>query len=247
MLGAPWPATELKEGFTLLELLVVVAISVVLVALLLPALSRTKAKAQRPACVNNLRQINLGVRMYADDSEDISPGSRTNSSDPFTAYKQLMKNYVGLNGASSASDRLFACPADRFYYDYDERISQSLHQQSRNDYSSYAFNAGNALPGAPPGTPPPHPWPGIAGRQLSSIRDPARTVLVAEFPALLPYSWHEPGGKSHYNNARDVVSFVDGHVSYIRMYWDPNNATAGHQEAWHYDPPAGYDYKWSAE
>lgn len=235
------------KGFTLVELLAVIAVSAILMALLLPALSRANARAYRPACINNLRQINLGVRLYADDSEDTAPGNRTNSLDAFTAYRQLMKNYVGSDGASSSGEKLFACPADRFYYDYEQHVSQSLHRQARNDYSSYAFNAGNLPPGAPPDKPPIHPWPGIAGRKLSSVRDPARTVLVAEFAALLPFSWHDPGGRSHYNNARDVVSFVDGHVSYIKMYWDPNNAVPGHQESWHYDPPAGYDYKWSAD
>ena len=236
-----------RKGFTLLELLMVIVVSLILMALLFPALGRAKARAYRPACMNNLRQLNLAVRMYADDSEDTSPGTRTNSLDAFTAYKQLVQSYVGVGAAASSPGKLFACPADRFYYDYDERIAQSLHRQSRNDYSSYAFNAGNLPPGAPLDKPPIHPWPGIAGRKLSSIRDPARTVLVAEFAALLPYSWHDPGGGSHYNNARDMISFVDGHVSYIKMYWDANNATAGHQESWHYDPPAGYDYKWSGE
>jgi len=39
---------------------------------------------------------------------------------------------------------------------------------------------------------------------------------------------------------------VDGHVSYVKIYWDTNNV-AGHLEAWQYDPPAGYDYKWSGD
>ena len=95
------------------------------------------------------------------------------------------------------------------------------------------------------GRPSIHPWPGIAGWKLSSIRNPVTTVLVVEFPALLPYSWHQPGGQSHYNNARDMVSFVDGHVNYIKLYWNTNNPTTGNEEAWHYDPPAGYDYRWS--
>ena len=38
-------------------------------------------------------------------------------------------------------------------------------------------------------------------------------------------------------------AFVDGHVSYIKIYNDPSKQ----QEAWQYDPPGGYDYKWSAE
>src|SRR6185295_9873594 len=145
--------------------------------------------------------------------------------DPFTVYKDLLKSYVGITGAASERSGLFACPADTFYYDYEERVSRELHLQSRNSFSSYAFNAGNAPPGALPGTPPRHPWPGIAGRKLSSIKDPVKTVLVAEFPALLPYSWHQPGGAGHFNNARDMVSFVDGHVSYIKIFWDTNNAT----------------------
>jgi len=236
-----------RRAFTLIELLVVIAIIALLAALLLPAISSAKGKALRSACLNHLKQINLGVRMYADDSRDIAPGTKTNALDPFTIYKDLVRAYVGINGAASASAIIFACPADTFYFDYEQRVSQPLHRQSRNDFSSYAFNAGNIPPGVPPDEKPRHPWPGIAGRKLSSIKDPVKTVLVAEFPALLPYSWHQPGGAGHFNNARDMVSFVDGHVSYIKIHWDTNNAASGHQEAWHYDPPTGYDYKWSGD
>jgi prepilin-type N-terminal cleavage/methylation domain-containing protein len=229
------------KGFTLLELLLVVAIIAILAALLLPALSRARAKAQQSVCINNLRQINLGVRMYAEDSSDAFPPATNQPPAAFTAYTQLMKSYVGLTGTNPERAKLFACPADTFYYLYQDYYSQSSYKQARYYYSSYGFNGGNFLAGNPPVA----RWPGIAGHKLSSIKEPVKTVLVMEFAALLPYSWHDPHGASHYNNAQDMVGFVDGHVSFIKMYW--NAVTTNGLEAWHYDPPANYDYKWSGD
>jgi prepilin-type N-terminal cleavage/methylation domain-containing protein len=227
------------KGFTLLELLLVVTVIAMVAALLLPALSSAKSKARRSVCLNNLRQLNLGVRMFADNSNDTIPAPIKDNGPPncFTVYAKLAANDLGENAA------LFACPADTFHYDYNERISEAQHLQARSHHSSYAFNGGNfpLINGIPR-------WPGIAGRKLNSIREPAKTVLVAEFAALYPYSWHQPSGASgHYNDARNIASFVDGHVRFIKMYWDAANVGADHHEAWQYDPPWGYDYKWSGD
>lgn len=62
-----------RDGFTLIELLVVIAIIAVLAALLLPVLQNAKEKALSIVCINNLRQIGVGILMYAEDSNRWTP------------------------------------------------------------------------------------------------------------------------------------------------------------------------------
>jgi prepilin-type N-terminal cleavage/methylation domain-containing protein/prepilin-type processing-associated H-X9-DG protein len=86
-----------RGGFTLIELLVVIAIIAILAAMLLPALSKAKQKAQSIACMNNNKQLMLGWRMYADDNNDLLA---PNDFPYLTSYAQAgaaqskMKNWV---------------------------------------------------------------------------------------------------------------------------------------------------------
>src|SRR5687767_72832 len=60
---------ERRRGFTLVELLVVIAVIVILASLLLPSLAAAKKASHNAVCKNNLRQIGLGMALYADQAQ----------------------------------------------------------------------------------------------------------------------------------------------------------------------------------
>ena len=101
-----------QRGFTLIELLVVIAIIAILAAMLLPALAQAKERARRVKCLSNLRQLSVGLQLYAGDHAEKFPFVEA---DPtvfllrmlFLDVIRLSEPYVGTNRA------FYLCPADR--------------------------------------------------------------------------------------------------------------------------------------
>lgn len=161
-----------KRAFTLVELLVVIAVIAILAGLLLPALGAAKSKAWRAVCVSNKKQLGLAWHVYASDNEDklmsnpefggpqvsaaqeiawVNYGSRSGwGVDPGSVTDvALLKSPYALFGAYLHDEvRVFKCPADRYLSPAQKaagwRYADRLRSVSMN------VNVGNRDPGANP-------------------------------------------------------------------------------------------------
>jgi prepilin-type N-terminal cleavage/methylation domain-containing protein len=227
--------TARPSGFGMTELLVTLAVLALLAAVVLSAVARLRAKSRLTLCVANMQKVNRAVLQFAEANDERLPRV-DNSPAPggWWHYKEQVKEYAGLKGPPTTNDTVFACPNDRGYGEDESERLRPFCKSAKYVYTSYVFNGVN-LPGVP----------NIAGREVSSIIEPSRTLLVMEWTAHGPLSWHRSRtGKANtpfYNDAESVVGFVDGRVEFIKVYYDGLNA------AYTRDPAPGYSYKYGGD
>jgi len=95
---------KFNKGFTLIELLVVIAIIGILAGILLPVLSRARESARKTQCMSNVKQIGMGLIMYANENSETFPSS-TATNPAMASLNLLYDTYISDN-------KVFNCPSD---------------------------------------------------------------------------------------------------------------------------------------
>jgi prepilin-type N-terminal cleavage/methylation domain-containing protein len=221
--GARWKA------FTLLEVLVTVAVIAILAVLLLTSVGRAKNKAKETVCLNNLKQVGLGLALYLGDNSQTLPlrvsqkGSTGAPPLPNSSFFDYRFFDWALGGADPnkklptiprAKERplfpyiqqfeTFHCPFDSGAY-LDDNLGRSKPSLFANEGCSYWYNVGVAFSPAPLG------FEGVAGKSISTILSPSRFFLLYEAPAKNDGTMHN----AYWHASKKAVSmliFADFHA-----------------------------------
>ncbi|MFW5867949.1 MAG: DUF1559 domain-containing protein [Armatimonadota bacterium] len=204
----------MQRGFTLIELLVVIAIIAILAAMLFPVFGRAREKARQTSCQSNVRQIAIGVLMYADDYDGTFPILRPEPYIYARMWSYYVKPYIAGKQGTTSTDEIFKCP--------------NLSPRLQNNTAYVAYGLARYSVGGDAG----RDYEGDMGRPgcHSDFAQPARMILVAEAnykhpndPENVYRGWYEVhrgnvagrhmmDGPNERLHGRANIAFMDGHV-----------------------------------
>ena len=223
-------------AFTLVELLVVVAILALLFSILAPTLRRAMDIARRVTCASQLRQLTVATRLYLNNNETAFP---THANGPvmsyyawagkrgteYTAEERFVNPYVTVDRKVTVDDnegvfRVFRCPSDNGATA--GRWPADRHPSLFDTFGdSYFYNSGAND----------NLWIGLHGKRLSQVSSPGMVILANDY-AFNAYGWQVampgpadvPFQYSYWHHATELgwgnVAFVDGHIEYFRATYD---------------------------
>lgn len=220
------------SAVSVVEMLIAIAILAVLVALILPVVNSMRDKAHVAGCLNNLRQIGMGIQLYANDHDGFLPQSEAQKPGESKAliWPYRIAPYIGVKdfaqtyqNANLAKHSLFTCPAET---DYSIQAMPWVHYSLNRHLNDRLFGAKSEI------------------RQLA-VRSPSKWVIVSDSFK----SWHiltdrakkmiDDNGLERRHGGHPNFLYADGHVAPFAQEiigeLDPGGEDSFYQALWRHD------------
>lgn len=194
------------RGFTLIELLVVIAIIAILAAILFPVFARAREKARQTTCLSNVKEITLGLLMYASDYDERYVPGRIYSTEGCNSYfywPMLIEPYIKAGVTSSSGMSIWRCPSGPRYNWY------------CGHYSPYGINT-HIDGGLEADIPYPASTIAVGEGWITHASNPDRLEGYYLFYTFNAYDYlggyYEARGARYDHNEQGNFSFCDGHA-----------------------------------
>lgn len=244
--------SHMAGRFTLIELLIVIAIIAILAALLLPALNQARERAKTISCVNQQKQIASAFLQYAQNNKDFMPFAMADGANGWRVWWQCISGYLGYtNTALSGGQELkiLQCPARKNYLSVNETTLPAGCKLSSDQKDRYRTNYGFHIDCGRQGG-----YDGVQNYtrrvKLSQMRKTSQCAVLTDVLGLeasaneyAGYTWDSGWDSSvaavsrvDFRHATGVnVTFVDGHARYSKRLTVLTNG----QSVWNLPPFAG--------